>query len=272
MVQSINTNPGAFTALQKLNLTNKSLAKTGVNISTGLKINGPKDDAATFAIAQQLLGDIGGAGSVKSGLNLAQATVGVAEAGASAVSDLLIEMKSLAVQASQEGLDAGSQAAINSEFNALRDQVGTIVDSSSFNGTNLINAGASDLNVLKDQSGGQFSVGAQDFSAAGLGIDTLSLDSAANAQSALTSLDAAISSATSQQAALGSSANRIQNQSEFTTQLSDIIKEGVGNLVDADLAAESASLQAQQVKQQLGVQSLSIANSAPRTLISLFQG
>lgn len=272
MVQSINTNPGAFNALQKLNSTSKSLAKTGVKISTGLKINSPKDDAATFAIAQRLLGDIGGAGSVKSGLNLAEATVGVAQAGAAAVSDLLIEMKSVAVQASQEGLDADSQAALNAEFNALRDQVGTIVDSSSFNGTNLIKSGASDINVLKDQSGGQFSVSAQDFSSTGLGVDTLSLDSAANAQSALTSIDAAISSATSQQASLGSSANRIENQAEFTTKLSDILQEGVSNLVDADLAAESASLQAQQVKQQLGVQSLSIANSAPKTLISLFQG
>ena len=108
MVQSINTNSGAFNALQKLNQTTKSVGNTNNRISTGLKINSPKDDAATLAIAQRLLGDIGGAGAVKSGLNFAQSSVGVAEVGAQAVSDLLIEMKSVAVQANQEALALGS--------------------------------------------------------------------------------------------------------------------------------------------------------------------
>ena len=113
---------------------------------------------------------------------------------------------------------------------------------------------------------------AQDFSAGGLGIDTLSLDSVANSQTALTAIDSAISTASAQQASLGSSANQIDNQAKFTTQLQDILKEGVGNLIDADLGAESANLQAQQVKQKLGVQSLSIANSGPQHILNLFQG
>ena len=272
MVQSINTNAGAFNALQKLNQTTKSIGNTNNRISTGLKIDSPKDDASTLAIATRLLGDIGGAGAVKSGLNFAQSTVGVAEVGAAAVSDLLIEMKSVAVQASQEGLDATSRDALNAEFNSLRDQAGSIVEAANFNGTNLIKSGASNMDVLKDDSGNRFAVVAQDFSAGGLGVDTLTLDSAANAQSALTAIDSAINTATAQQASLGSSANRIDNQAQFTTQLQDILKEGVGNLIDADLGAESANLQAQQVKQKLGVQSLAIANSGPQHILSLFQG
>ncbi|MBT3789473.1 MAG: flagellin [Alphaproteobacteria bacterium] len=272
MVQSINTNSGAFNALQKLNQTTKSVGNTNNRISTGLKINSPKDDAATLAIAQRLLGDIGGAGAVKSGLNFAQSSVGVAEVGAQAVSDLLIEMKSVAVQANQEGLDATSREALNAEFNSLRDQAGSIVESASFNGTNLIKAGSGNLDVLKDDNGNRMTVVAQDFSAGGLGIDTLSLDSVANSQTALTAIDSAISTASAQQASLGSSANQIDNQAKFTTQLQDILKEGVGNLIDADLGAESANLQAQQVKQKLGVQSLSIANSGPQHILNLFQG
>jgi len=272
MVQSINTNAGAFSALEKLNQTTKSVGNTTNRISTGLKINSPKDDAATLAIAQRLLGDIGGAGAIKSGLNYAQATVGVAQVGAQAVGDLLTEMKSVAVQANQDGLDSESRAALNAEFNSLREQVGSIVDSSSFNGNNLITPGASNLDVLQDDSGNRFSVVAQDFSAAGLGIDSVSLDSSANAASALTAINTAINTASTQQASLGSSANRIETQSEFTTQLRDVLKEGVGNLIDADLAAESASLQAQQVKQKLGTQSLAIANSGPQHILSLFQG
>jgi len=272
MVSSINTNPGALNALQKLNQSSKTLGNTTVRITTGLKINSPKDDGATLAIAQTLLGDIGAAGAVKNGLNLAQASVGVAEVGANAVSDLLIEMKSVAVQASQEGLDDVSRKALEAEFSALRDQASSIVDSSEFNGNNLIKAGASDLSVLQDSDGNSFSVGAEDFSAAGLGTDTLSLDTAANAQNALSGIDAAISTATSGQASLGSSAQKIESQSEITSQLTDVLKEGVGNLIDTDLAADSAAVQADQVKTLLGVQSLAIANSGPKHILSLFQG
>ena len=146
------------------------------------------------------------------------------------------------------------------------------MESASFNGTNLIKAGSGNLDVLKDDNGNRMTVVAQDFSAGGLGIDTLSLDSVANSQTALTAIDSAISTASAQQASLGSSANQIDNQAKFTTQLQDILKEGVGNLIDADLGAESANLQAQQVKQKLGVQSLSIANSGPQHILNLFQG
>jgi len=108
--------------------------------------------------------------------------------------------------------------------------------------------------------------------ATALGLDTSTLADASGAATALTSIDAAINSVTSSLASLGSSAKRIEVQTDFTVQLVDILKEGVGNLVDADLAEESASLQALQIKQQLGVQALSIANSGPQSILSLFGG
>ena len=269
---SINTNPVVHSGIRGLNETTRALGQTGVRISTGLKVNRPQDDAATLAIAQRLLGDIGAATSVKIGLDSAQATIGVAAVGAANISDLLVDMKSIAVQASQENIDAESRQALNSEFNALRDQIGSVVSSSEFNGTNLIEPGAADLNVLKDADGGRINVSAQDFSAAGLGIDTAALDTAANAQSALSAIETALSQATSQQADLGSSAKRIESQQDFTVQLRDIQQEGVGNLIDADLGTVSAALQAGRVKQQLGLQALSIANSSPKHILSLFQG
>ncbi len=269
---SINTNPVAHTGIRNLNETTRALDRTGVRISTGLKVNRPQDDAATLAIAQRLIGDVGAAKSVKIGLDSAQASIGVAAVGAANISDLLVDMKSIAVKASQENLDAESRQALNNDFNALRDQIGTIVSSSEFNGTNLIKPGAADLNVLKDVDGGRINVAAQDFSTAGLGIDTAALDSAANAQSALSAIEAALSQATSQEASLGSAAKRIENQQDFTVQLRDIQQQGIGNLIDADLGRESAALQAGRVKQQLGLQALSIANSSPKHILSLFQG
>src|SRR5256885_16937346 len=134
MVMSVNPNPGAMVALQTLNSTNRSLEMTQLRITTGLKVNGPKDNAATFAIAQNMRGDIAGLGAVKTNLSLGQSIVSVAIDAGKAIADLLIEMKAKSVQASQEGLDQNSYNALNSDFTSLRDQIESIVTTATFNG------------------------------------------------------------------------------------------------------------------------------------------
>jgi flagellin len=271
MAFSVNTNVGAMVALQNLNSTGMSLEKTQLQITTGLKVNGPKDDASTFAIAQNMRGDIAGMQAVKTALANGDATVGVAVQAGKSISSLLTDMKAKIVQANQAGLDAASRTALHNDFNELRSQLSTIVATAEFNGTNLIKSGASNLAVLSTVDGSTITVSAQDLSTSGLAIAGASLLSSANAASALSLIDSAITSVSSKLANLGSSANRIEVQSEFTTKLVDILKKGVGNLVDADLAEESAKLQALQIKQQLGVQALSIANSAPQAVVGLFR-
>ncbi|MBT3533819.1 MAG: flagellin, partial [Rhodospirillaceae bacterium] len=132
MVNSINTNSGAMNALQRLSSTRNDLDKTQSHISTGKKINSPKDDAATLAIAQELLATFSGTEAVRDGLSRASATVDVAVAAGEATADILVQMKGIAVQASQESLDQSSRDALNSAFNALRDQIATITDSAEF--------------------------------------------------------------------------------------------------------------------------------------------
>jgi flagellin len=270
MGMSVNTNVGAMLALQNLNKSNKMLETTQLHITTGLKVNGPKDDAATYAIAQRMRGDIAGMGAVKTALSNGEATVNVAITAGKAVADMLTEMKAKVVQANQAGLDTASRTALNNDFTSLRDQLETIVQTAEFNGKNLITTGASALTVLSTVDGSTISVTAQVMNATALGIDTSILTSASGAATALTKIDAAINSVTASLASLGSSSKRIDVQSEFTVQLVDILKEGVGNLVDADLAEESAALQSLQIKQQLGVQALSIANSGPQSILALF--
>jgi len=267
---SVNTNVGAMLALQNLNKTNSMLETTQLHITTGLKVNGPKDDAATYAIAQRMRGDIAGMGAVKTALSNGEATVNVAITAGKAVADMLTEMKAKTVQANQAGLDTASRDALQNDFTSLRNQLETIVQTAEFNGKNLITTGASALTVLSTVDGSTISVTAQIMNATALGLDTSTLANASGAATALTSIDAAINSVTSSLASLGSSSKRIDVQSEFTVQLVDILKEGVGNLVDADLAEESASLQSLQIKQQLGVQALSIANSGPQSILALF--
>ena len=270
---SVNTNPGAFIALQNLSSTNKSLETTQLRITTGLRVNGPKDDASTFAIAQNMRGSIAGLQSVKIALAGGESTVNVAITGGKSIADLLIEMKAKVVQAAnQGGLDSASRTALHNDFVALRDQISTIVGTASFNGKSLITSGATNLTVLSTVDGSTITVSSQSMDVTALGISATTLLNSSGAASALTSINSAIVRVSDKLAALGSASKRIEVQSEFTVKLTDILKEGVGNLVDANMAEESAALQALQIKQQLGIQSLAIANSNPQSILQLFQG
>jgi len=272
MSMSINTNIGAMVALQNLNRTSKELEKTQLHITTGLKVNGPKDDASTYAIAQRMRGDIAGMQAVKTALAAGESTVNVAITAGKAMANLLTEMKAKVVQANQAGLDSDSKSALHNDFTSLREQLETIVKTAEFNGKNLLTSSGSVLTVLSTVDGSTITVSNQVLDATTLTIQTSDLSTSAAAATALTQIDTAINAVTTALAALGSSAKRIEVQTDFTTQLVDILKEGVGNLVDADLAEESASLQALQIKQQLGVQALSIANQGPQSILALFNG
>jgi flagellin len=270
MVDSINSNSAL--GIQQFNKSLSRLNTTQDRISTGLKINGPKDNSAIFAIAQVLQGQSAGAAAVKTTLNSAESVVGTAISGGQVVGDLLTEIKGKIVQANDPSLDQASRDAIGAEVQQLVDQVNTVSSTAAFGGTNLIENGAQDFSVLASENGDTFNVGAQDFSAQGLGIDSLSVATTGDASSALAAIDNAITQASSGLANLGSSAQRIADQSEFTTRLDNVLKEGVGNLVDADLGSEAANLSASRVKEELGALSLAIANAGPKALLSLFQG
>ena len=272
MTLSVNTNLGAMIALQNLNSTNDKLVKTQLKITTGLRVNGPKDDASTYAIAQNMRGDIAGMRAVKTALAGGESTVNVAITAGKQISEMLIEMKAKVVQANQAGLDATSYSALPNDFSNLRDQIATIVQTAEFNAVNLIKSGAPNMSVLSTVDGSAITVSAQDMSLTALGISTLSLTTSASAATALTAINTAIGNLNAKLANLGSSGKRLETQIEFTVKLVDILKDGVGNLVDADMAEESAALTALQIKQQLGVNALAIANQAPQAILSLFQG
>lgn len=270
MALSINTNVGAMVAVRNLNKTQMALEQTQLRITTGLKINGPKDDASTYAIAQRMRGDIAGMQAVKNALATGDSMVNTAISGGKAIADLLTEMKAKVVQANQAGLDSQSRTALHNDFTALRDQLTTIVATAAFNDQNLIKQSATNLKVLSTVDGSTITVSAQKMDTTTLAINTSSLSSSSGASSALTAIDSAITKVTDKLAALGSAAKQIEVQTSFTSTLVDILKQGVGNLVDADLAEESARLQALQIKQQLGVNSLAIANAGPQSILALF--
>ncbi|MEQ8246068.1 MAG: flagellin [Alphaproteobacteria bacterium] len=267
---SVNTNSSANIALQQLTILNTKIQSTQLRITTGLKVSGPKDDAATFQIATRLRGDVAGLGAVKTALANGDSIVSVAISAGNAIADLLTEIKAKAVQANQSGLDTASRSALDNDFQQLRTQIETIVSTADFNNVNLIDQSASNLDVLSSVDGSVINVSAQKLDTTTLGINTASLSTSSAASSALTAIETAIDLAADKLAALGSSATGLEIQSQFTTSLINLVEEGIGNLVDADLAEESAKLQALQVQQQLSVQALAIANSAPSLVLGLF--
>ena len=292
MGMSVNTNVGAMAALQALNETSKGLSVVQSRINSGLNVASTKDDSAAFTIAQGLRGDLGGLKAVSSSLSRAKSVADVAVAGAEQISDVVNQMKTLAKQASDDGISDESRAAYNKDFTALRDQISTIVDSSEFNGTNLLKTGGGSVSALqsltnKADAGDSYtpdtlSIANQELdlpetetasTGAGTGVlgQDSEIDTAAKAKAMVDTLDTLGSSLNTKLSDLGSGSRKIDAQMTFTSKLSDAIESGVGKLVDADLAKESAKLQALQVKQQLGVQALSIANQAPQTITSLFR-
>jgi flagellin len=265
MAFSVNTNTGAMAALQNLSATNKGLETTQSRINTGLRVSGTKDDSASYTIAQKLRGDVGGLAAVTSSLSRAKSTVDVAVAGVEQISDLMNQMKSKVLEGSDAGLDTASKAQITADVTALQTQIKSIIKSSSFNGTNLLDSGGTGaIAALKSAESGDTLVVAHRNLEADLGSTLLSSVTMADFAGAESNMKSALST-------LGSASRQIDGQLSFTSKLSDVIESGIGNLVDADLAKESAKLQALQVKQQLGLQALSIANQAPQSVMSLFR-
>jgi flagellin len=284
MAFSVNTNIGAMAALQSLNETQKGLAQVQSRINTGLAVSSTKDDSASYTIAQTLRSDVSGLKAVSSSLSRAKSVTDVAVAGTEQISDIVNQMKSKAVQASDAGISAESRTAINEDFKALRDQITTVVNASDFNGTNLLKTGGgtvSALQSLKDSDTATATWDPDSLSVANQGLDlggsvvtvaaTDEINTQATAQTMIDTLTATQSNLNTSLSNLGAASRNIDAQSTFTTKLSDVVEAGIGNLVDADLAKESAKLQALQVKQQLGVQALSIANQAPSSIVSLFR-
>ncbi len=274
-LNSVNTNSSAQIALQNLNSTTTQIGMVQNEINTGLRVASAKDDGATWAIAQSQRAQVASLDSVKDSLNRGLSAADVAMTAGTSISDLLTQMKQKALAASDASLDTTSRAALNVDFQSLRDQVTQVVNNADFNGTNLIANGAKNYGALANAKGtSTITVLAEDLSLGGANVTvtaTSTIGTTTIAQAMVGTLDTDINNVSAALAKLGTGSNALQTQLDFTSKLQDTLNTGIGNLVDADLAKASAQLQALQTKQQLGVQALSIANSQSSTLLGLFR-
>jgi flagellin len=277
-LNSVNTNVNAMSALQNLAATQMDLATTQNRINTGLKVASAKDNGAVWAIAQNQRATSGSLDAVKDSLQRASSTVDVALSAGGSVSDLLLQMKQKALAASDTTLDTNSRAALNDDFTSLRDQITKAVTNADFNGANMLKASGAQIQAIANADGSQvISVQAQDLSLgsstgalSGLST-TATIGTQTSAAAMITIVNTAITQVSSALSKLGTGSKALQSHLTFVGKLQDTIDAGVGNLVDADLAKESAKLQALQTKQQLGVQALSIANQSSSILLGLFR-
>ena len=269
-LNSVNTNVGAMIALQNLQVTNDELSQVQSRINTGKKVASAKDNGAIWAIAQNQRSEIGALNAV------GQSATDVAVAAGESVSDLLLQLKEKALSATDSSLTTSARKALNEDFKSIRDQIATVVSNASFNGVNLINnsTGTAGFKALSNATGSTIKVAPENMSLGGANVTvaaTTTIGTATLATTALGLVNASINNVSASLARLGTGSKSLGTHLNFVSKLQDTLEAGVGNLVDADLAKESARLQALQTKQQLGVQALSIANSSTATLLGLFR-
>ena len=274
-LNSINTNASALTALANLAMTQTQLQSTQNIISTGKKINTAKDNGAVWSIAQTMQGKTTALDSVKDSLNRAQSTIDVAMSAGQQVSDLLTQMKAKVLAASDTSLDTTSRQALNADFKSLRDQITSVVNNADFNGVNMVKSGGTTVYALANDSGSaKLTVAAEDLSLGGGNVtlsSTASFNSATSASAYIATIDTDLTNVNTALTKLGTGSNALASHLKFVQSLQDSLQTGISNLVDADMASESATLQALQTKQQLGVQALSIANQSTSIMLSLFR-
>jgi flagellin len=280
MAISVHTNQSAMVALQNLNKTGNALADVQSRINTGLKVQNAKDNASVWAIAQGQRADIGALSAVKMSLDRAQSVAEVTLAAGESVSDLLVQLKEKIVGALDPSLDTASRTALNSDFQALLRQITQVVENAEFDGANLLrgtitgsvkflaNADATSTITLSAKTFAMVAAGGGPYVTFSLAAN---ISTKTQASLNLARVNASLANVNQALGNLGAQAKQVEAHNIFVSKLTDVLTVGVGNLVDADLAKESARLQALQVQQQLGAQALSIANQAPQVILSLFR-
>ncbi len=276
MSNSVHTNASAAVALQNLARTNENLAGVQNRVSTGLKVQGAKDNAAIWAIAQQQRADTSALSAVRQSLDRATSIADVALAAGESISDLLNQLKEKVVAAKDTSLKTQSRELLDADFKALLRAIGSAVENAEFDGGNILNGSLTNgLRFLANADATSFiTLSSKDLSLSGSIISLSATDSLLTptaATQALNRLDASITNLNKALGDIGAQAKQISAHTTFVSKLTDTLESGIGNLVDADLAKESARLQSLQVQQQLGAQALSIANQAPQIILSLFQ-
>jgi flagellin len=272
-LNSVNTNIGAMTALQSLNRTNDALAAVQKRVSTGFRVADAKDDGGAFAVAQSVRGDVAGLTAANEQLGGLKGIIDVTLTSLGQVSKTMVEVRTVLTRLADGTINDEQRDQYEQQYDQLRTQIERFIDDATYNGRTLLStdivAGGGDIVTIRNEQGTTLTLAAFD-GATDFVVDAAPVDATA-AQTAITGnwtdINKAINDALNR---LGSDSRYVDSQIGYNRDKLDAIEGGLGALIDADIAKEAARLQALQIRQQLGTQTLSITNQAPQALISLF--
>ena len=277
MSNSVNTNRQAVFALQSLNQTNFELGGVQKRVSTGYRVADARDDGGAYAVAQAVRSDVAGVTAVNEQLGGVKGVLQTTFASLTVVSDTMKQVRAALTRLADGAISQDQRAQYQEQYLQLTTQIGQFIDDSKYNGRTLLNtntaitAGGGDIIGIRNEEGGAFTVAAEN--GTNLKLEpTLSFTDAEAAKTYLNGtfkdVEADISTALNR---FGASMQYVENQITYNAKKIDALNDGLGALVDADLAKESANLTALQTRQQLGVQTLALANQGPQVLLTLFR-
>ncbi len=272
---SVNTNRQAVFALQSLNQTNAALSGVQKRVSTGFRVADARDDGGAFAVAQAVRSDVAGVTAVNEQLGGVKGVLQTTFASLSTVSDTMKQVRATLTRLADGAIDATQRAQYNEQYVQLSAQIASFIDDAKYNGKTLLStatgaAGGGDIVGIRNEDGGTFTVSATDGALLKVAATApvAATDAITYLNGGFTTIDSAISTALNK---FGASMQYVENQINYNAKKVDALNDGLGALVDADLAKESSNLQALQTRQQLGIQTLSLANQGPQVLLSLFR-
>ena len=277
-INSINTNTQSIIALHNLNSTNEQISLVQKRVSTGYRVADARDDGGAFAVAQSVKSDMAGVVAVGEQLGGVKGILETTFASLSVVSDTMKQLRATLTRLADGAISAEQRTAYEEQYTLLAKQVASFVDDAGYNGRSLLSTATTgtptggNITAIRNETGGLFTIQAIDGST--LKLTETAPTSAAAAQASFNSGGAfseaqkAISKALNQ---FGSSMAFVESQITYNSKKADAMSSGLGALVDADLARESSSLEALKVRQQLGVQTLGLANQGPQVLLGLFR-
>ena len=275
-MNSVNTNMSSMLALQSLNRTSDQLSVVQKRVSTGFRVADSKDDGGAFAVAQAVRADVAGLAAANEQLGGTKGILETTFAALGKVSETMVKVRETLTRLADGTLNDEQRSQYETQYSALKTQIENFITDATYNGRSLLNteatAGGGNIEMTRNEAGGVFTISAVD-GATDLVIAAAPTD-AAEAQTALQdggdfeTVESKIANALN---TFGSDSNYIDGQIKYNKDKIDSLEGGLGALIDADLAKESAKLQALQIRQQLGTQALSIANQSPQMLLSLFR-
>jgi flagellin len=283
-LNSVNTNMSAMVALQSLQATNSQLQTVQKRVSTGFRVADAVDDGAAYAVAQSIRSSVGALTSANQQLGNVQGLLSTTKTSLNDTSNTMASMRTVLVKLSDSAITGTDRVNYQQQYNSMLANVKTFIQDANYNGKTLIgdltgsNGAFARVAVARNEVGSTYGIatfgGSALFGSINFGFTSTTPSGASTVAALITASGTFITQFNAVSKALntvGSEVNYVTNQVSYNSDKIDALNSGVGSLVDADLAKESAQLQALQIRQQLGTQSLALANQAPAALLSLFK-